>query len=183
MKLVKFTRVAVIATSVISFNVLAENAGTLDFIGTVVTSPCNIAQSSLKQTIDFGQLSRRGLENGRAAEVDFKIEFTGCDFTDFDKGTDDKPMAVKSMELVFTGQSYADAANTLLSTSAGNTNNVGVGIDGFTFGTAKDVLSQMINKKGNNTLKFKALAKAVDVTKPVVEGQFNATSNFRITYQ
>lgn len=183
MKLIKFTQVVAIATSVISFNVLAENSGTLDFTGTVVTSPCNIAQSSLKQTIDFGQLSRRGLENGRTAEVDFKIEFTGCDFTDFDKDGDGKSMVVKSMDLLFTGQSYADAANTLLSTSAGNTNNVGVGIDGFTFGTAKDILSRMVNKKGNNTLKLKALAKAVDINKPVVEGQFNATSNFRITYQ
>ncbi len=30
-------------------------------------TPCNIAQSSLKQVIDFGQLSRRALENGRVA--------------------------------------------------------------------------------------------------------------------
>ncbi|WP_318840072.1 fimbrial protein [Providencia sp. PROV080] len=183
MRLIKFTQVVVIATSMASFNTLADNTGTLDFIGTVVSTPCNIAQSSLKQTIDFGKLSRRALENGRVAEVDFNIEFTGCDFTDFDKDAGGKPIAVKAMELVFTGQSYADAANTLLATSAGNTNNVGVGIDGFEFGKAKDILSRIVNKKGNNTLKFKALAKAVDTTKEVVEGQFSATSNFRITYQ
>lgn len=56
-------------------------------------------------------------------------------------------MAVKTMELVFTGKSYADAASTLLSTSVGNTNNVGVGIEGFEFGKAKDVLSRIANKK------------------------------------
>ncbi|EMM5119759.1 fimbrial protein [Providencia stuartii] len=183
MKLVKFTQVVVVATSVASFNTTADNLGTVDFIGTVVSTPCNITQSSLKQTIDFGQLSRRALENGRVAEVDFNIEFTGCDFTDFDKDAEGKPMAVKTMELVFTGKSYADAASTLLSTSVGNTNNVGVGIEGFEFGKAKDVLSRIANKKGDNTLKFKAFAKAVDTTKDVVEGQFNATSNFRITYQ
>lgn len=162
---------------------MSENAGTVDFTGTVVSSPCNIAQSSLKQTIDFGQLSRRALENGKIAEVDFEIKFTGCDFSDLSKDPAGQPIAVKSMELVFTGQRYADLANTLLSTSAGNTNNVGIGIDGFEFGTAKDILPLIINKKGDNILLFKALAKAVDSTKDVTEGKFNATSNFRITYQ
>lgn len=166
-----------------SANTVADNTGTVDFEGVVVSTPCNIAQSSLKQVVDFGQLSRRSLENGRVAEVKFNIEFTGCDFTDFDTDPAGKPIAVKSMELLFTGQSYADATNTLLSTSAGNTNNVGIGIDGFEFGTAKDILSRIVNKKGNNVLSFKALAKAVDVTKSVSEGRFSAVTNFRITYQ
>lgn len=73
MKLVKFTQVVVVATSVASFNTTADNLGTVDFIGTVVSTPCNIAQSSLKQTIDFGQLSRRALENGRVAEVKYLV--------------------------------------------------------------------------------------------------------------
>lgn len=167
----------------LSANSVADNTGTIDFEGVVVSTPCNIAQSSLKQVIDFGQLSRRALENGRVAEVKFNIEFTGCDFTDFDTDVTGKPIAVKSMELIFTGQSYADATNTLLSTSAGNTNNVGIGIDGFEFGKTKDVLSRIINKKGDNVLSFKALAKAVDTTKSVSEGKFSAVTNFRITYQ
>ncbi|HBO24581.1 MAG TPA: type 1 fimbrial protein [Providencia sp.] len=183
MKLIKLALITAFTVSTLSFSAMSENAGTLDFTGTVVSSPCNIAQSSLKQVIDFGQLSRRALENGRVAEVDFDIKFTGCDFTDFNKDSSGKPMVVKSMELVFTGQRYADLTNTLLSTSAGNTNNVGIGIDGFEFGKAKDVLPLIINKKGDNTLSFKALAKAVDTTKDVAEGKFNATSNFRITYQ
>ncbi|MBP6123984.1 MULTISPECIES: fimbrial protein [Providencia] len=183
MTLTKAALLTTFLTSTISFTVMADNTGTVDFTGTVVSTPCNIAPSSLKQVIDFGQLSRRALENGRVAEVDFDIKFTGCDFTDFTTDAAGKPVAVKSMELVFTGQSYADLANTLLSTSAGNTNNVGVGIDGFEFGKAKDVLSRIINKKGDNVLTFKALAKAVDTTRSVAEGKFSATSNFRITYQ
>ncbi|EFB70830.1 Pap fimbrial major pilin protein precursor [Providencia rustigianii] len=183
MKLNTLALATIMAASVTSFGVMAENTGTINFIGTVVTSPCNIGQSSLKQTVDFGQLSRRGLENGRSAEVDFNIEFTGCDFSDFTKDDAGTPAVVKSMELVFTGQNYADATNTLLSTSPGNLNNVGIAIDGFEFGKAKDILSRIINKKGDNTLSFKALAKAIDTTKDVTEGKFSAITNFRITYQ
>lgn len=183
MKLNQLATMTLLAASATSFGVMAENTGTVNFIGTVVTSPCNIAQSSLKQTIDFGQLSRRGLENGRNAEVDFNIELTGCDFSDYTKDAAGTPAVVKSMELVFTGQNYADAGNTLLSTSAGNANNVGIGIDGFEFGKAKDIFSRIINKKGNNTLTFKALAKAIDTNKDVAEGKFSAVTNFRITYQ
>lgn len=183
MKLNQLAIITLLATSATSFSVMAENTGTVNFIGTVVTSPCNIAQPSLKQTIDFGQLSRRGLENGRTAEVNFNIELTGCDFSDYTKDGTGASAAVKSMELVFTGQNYADAGNTLLSTSPGNANNVGIGIDGFEFGKAKDILSRIINKKGDNTLTFKALAKAIDTTKDVAEGKFSAVTNFRITYQ
>lgn len=39
MKLVKFTQVVVVATSVASFNTTADNLGTVDFIGTVVSTP------------------------------------------------------------------------------------------------------------------------------------------------
>lgn len=60
MKLNQLATMTLLAASATSFGVMAENTGTVNFIGTVVTSPCNIAQSSLKQTIDFGQLSRRG---------------------------------------------------------------------------------------------------------------------------
>ncbi len=38
---------------------MADNAntGVITFTGSVVNTPCNIAQSSLKQTVEFGQLS------------------------------------------------------------------------------------------------------------------------------
>ncbi|WP_249718692.1 fimbrial protein [Proteus faecis] len=183
MKLTKLAIASVFAVSMIPLSSVANNTGTVNFTGTVVNTPCNIEQSSLKQTVDFGQLSRKALESGQAAETDFDIKFTGCDFTNFLADDADEPGAVKSMDLVFTGQNYADDANSLLATSTGNTNNLGIAIDGFKFGEAKDVLPSIVNLKGDNTLTFKALAKAVDTSKPVSEGKFNAISNFRITYQ
>ncbi|MDR2225280.1 MAG: type 1 fimbrial protein [Providencia sp.] len=184
MKLVK--KIALISTffvSGISLNSMADNTGVITFEGSVVNTPCNIAQSSLKQTVEFGQLSRKGLESGKAAEVDFEINFTGCNFNEFSEDAKGDPIPVKSMELTFTGQNYTDASNTLLATSTGNTNNLGIAIDGFEFGKAKDVLPNIINKVGDNTLTFKALAKRVDASKDVSEGRFSAISNFRITYQ
>ncbi|EKT55332.1 fimbrial protein [Providencia burhodogranariea] len=183
MKLAKLAVATLFAVSVLPLSSMADNTGTINFVGSVVNTPCNIAQSSLKQTVDFGQLSRKALESGKAAETDFDIKFTGCDFTNFSKDAQGNPVAVKSMELVFTGQSYADKENTLLSTSTGNVNNLGVAIDGFEFGKAQDVLARVVNLKGDNTLTFKALAKAIDVSKDVAEGKFSAISNFRITYQ
>ncbi|MBJ2116436.1 MULTISPECIES: fimbrial protein [Proteus] len=185
MKLTKLAIVSVFAASVFPLSAMATNANTgeITFLGSVVNTPCNIAQSSLKQTVDFGQLSRNALESKQAAEMDFDIEFTNCDFDNFSKDTTGAAVPVKSMELTFTGQYYADAANTLLATSTGNTNNLGIAIDGFEFGKATDVLPRIANKVGDNTLRFKALAKAVDATKPVGEGKFSAISNFRITYQ
>lgn len=183
MNLSKLAIATVFVASVVPFSSMADNSGTINFVGTVVNTPCNIEQGSLKQTVDFGQLSRKALESGQAAEANFEIKFTGCDFNDFLADASGDSVAVKSMELVFTGQNYADATNTLLATSTGNTNNLGIMIDGFEFAKAKDVLPSIVNKVGDNTLTFKALAKAVDVTKNVAEGKFSAISNFRITYQ
>lgn len=183
MKLTQLAIATVFAASVVPFSSMADNTGTINFVGSVVNTPCNIEQSSLKQTVDFGQLSRKALESGKAAEAEFDIKFTGCDFANFGKDTEGKPVAVKSMELVFSGQTYADKANTLLATSAGNSNNLGIMIDGFEFGKATDVLPRIANQTGDNTLTFKALAKAVEANKDVAEGKFSAISNFRITYQ
>lgn len=182
MKCSKLAIASAFFASVVSFNSMADNTGSVEFVGSVVNTPCNIEQSSLKQTVDFGQLSRKALEGGNVAEADFDIKFVGCDFNNFDKDDENKPVAVKSMQLVFTGQNYADDKNTLLTTSAGNTNNLGIAIDGFEFGKAKNVLPNG-NTQGDITLTFKALAKAVDASKDIVEGKFSAISNFRITYE
>ncbi|HBO23156.1 MAG TPA: type 1 fimbrial protein [Providencia sp.] len=183
MKLSKLAIATVFMASVAPLSSMANNSGTVTFTGSVVNTPCNIEQSSLKQSVDFGQLSRKALESGNAAEANFDIVFTGCDFNNFVTDTEGKPVPVKSMELVFTGQNYADKNNTLLATSAGNVNNLGIAIDGFEFGKAQDVLSRIANQTGDNTLTFKALAKAIDAAKGITEGKFSAISNFRITYQ
>ncbi|MEX5761222.1 fimbrial protein [Proteus mirabilis] len=185
MKFNKIALTVLLATSAISLNAMADNSntGVIKFSGTVVNTPCNIDQESLEQDVKFGQLSRKSLESGQAAEKEFSIKFTNCNFDEFSKDASGNPVPVKTMNMVFTGQNYADAGKTLLATSTGNTNNLGIAIDGFEFGKPTDVLSRIVNKIGDNTLTFKALAKVVNPSKDVVEGTFSAISNFRITYE
>ncbi|OAT38677.1 fimbrial protein [Proteus myxofaciens] len=185
MKLTQLAVASVFAASILPLSAMADNTGTINFVGSVVNTPCNIQQSSLKQTVDFGQLSRNALESGQIAEADFDITFTGCNFADFSETEDEEGNVtknpVKSMDIVFTGQNYS-TDRTLLLTSANNTNNLGIAIDGFEFGKAENVLPN--GDLGTEvTLNFKALAKAIDQSKSVAEGQFSAISNFRITYQ
>ncbi|EKT57571.1 fimbrial protein [Providencia sneebia] len=185
MKFTKLAMVSLFAASVVPFGAMADNTGKITFTGTVVESPCNIDNKSIDQTVKFGQLSRKGLESGQVAETTFNIEFTGCDFTKFG-GVDanNAPVAVKNMNLTFTGQNYSDVAGKkYLVTSTGNTNNLGITIEGFEFDKAKDVLSQITNNVGDNTLTFKALAQKMASADPVAEGEFSAISNFRITYE
>ena len=56
MKFNKIALTVLLATSAISLNAMADNAntGVITFTGSVVNTPCNIAQSSLKQTVEFG---------------------------------------------------------------------------------------------------------------------------------
>lgn len=195
MKLTQLAIASVFAAAVVPFASMAEdapvtgsNTGVINFTGSVVNTPCNIKQNSLKQDIDFGQLSRKALESGTQAEQNFNIEFTGCDFNNYSKTTDgegkETSVAVKTMKIVFTGQNYTDEqSKEYLVTSANNANNLGIKIDGFKFGVETDVLSKINNKVGDNTLTFTALAAAVDKTQAVGEGKFSAISNFRITYE
>ncbi|MBC5791456.1 fimbrial protein [Providencia sp. JUb39] len=192
MKLTKLALACVFAASVVPVSSLAVNAsnnGTVTFTGTVVETPCNIQQESLKQTVDFGQLSKKALESGQPAEANFDIKFTGCDLEGYGEastggGSGGQTRALKSMMMTFTGQNYVGTAgDQMLQTTAGNVNNVGIAIDGFKFGEAKDVIASMINPIGDNVLNFTALAKRVDAKSPVGEGKFEAISNFRITYQ
>lgn len=192
MKLTQLAIASVFAAAVVPFASMADdvvapvtgsNTGVINFTGSVVNTPCNIKQESLKQDINFGQLSRKALESGTQAEQNFNIQFTGCDFNNFSKTDTGEAAAVKTMKIVFTGQNYAGDANAFLATSRNNANNLGISIDGFKFGEETDVLSKITNKVGDNMLTFTALAEAIDKSKAVGEGNFSAISNFRITYE
>lgn len=44
-------------------------------------------------------------------------------------------------------------------------------------------MNQIRNKQGENVLEFTALAKRVDGTTPVTEGEFSSIADFKITYE
>ncbi|HCH51816.1 MAG TPA: type 1 fimbrial protein [Proteus sp.] len=174
---------AAVALSLASFGSMAENNGVINFVGSVVDSPCNIADESLNQTVKFGEISRVFLEQGNEREKAFTIKLEQCNFDKFKKDDQGAWLPVKTMKIQFDGRSYADTTNTLLATDRAKENNVGIAIDTYKFGEAADILSKIRNKQGTNVLEFTALAKAVDVTKDVKEGEFSAIADFRISYE
>ena len=64
MKLTELAIASVFAAAIVPFASMADdavtpvtgsNTGVINFTGSVVNTPCNIKQESLKQDIDFGQ--------------------------------------------------------------------------------------------------------------------------------
>ncbi|MBW3118817.1 fimbrial protein [Providencia rettgeri] len=182
MKLNKLSIAVLFAASTLSSAALASgNTGELHFSGQVVNAPCNIESESTKQEIAFGQLSRSSLEAGNAAEKDIAIKIKDCNFDEFTK-EDGKWVAVKDIKITFGGKNYAGTNNEFLGTK-GTASNIGIQIKDFTFDEAKSVMNQIRNKKGENVLEFTALAKRVDGTAPVTEGEFSSIADFKITYE
>lgn len=183
MKLNKLSVAVLFAASTLSTSVLASgNTGELHFSGQVVNSPCNIESESLKQEVPFGQISRASLEAGNAAEKNVAIKLKECNFDEFSKDTGGTWSAVKDMKITFGGKSYVGTNKEFLGTT-GSASNVGIQIKDFKFDEAKSILSQIRNKQGENVLEFTALAKRIDATTPVTEGEFNSIADFRITYE
>ncbi|EPL9571919.1 fimbrial protein [Providencia rettgeri] len=183
MKLNTLSVAVLFAASTLSSAVLASgNTGELHFSGQVVNAPCNIESESTKQEIAFGQLSRASLEAGNAAEKDIAIKIKDCNFDEFTKDTEGKWVAVKDIKIVFGGKNYAGTNKEFLGTK-GTASNIGIQIKDFTFDEAKSVMNQIRNKQGENVLEFTALAKRVDGTAPVTEGEFSSIADFKITYE
>ncbi|EJD6049405.1 fimbrial protein [Providencia rettgeri] len=183
MKLNKLSIAVLFATSAISTSIFASgNNGELHFSGQVVNAPCNIESESTKQEVPFGQLSRASLEAGNAAEKDIAIKLKECNFDEFSKDTEGKWVAVKDIKITFGGKNYVGTDKEFLGTT-GTASNIGIQIKDFKFDEAKSVMNQIRNKQGENVLEFTALAKRVDGTTPVTEGEFSSIADFKITYE
>ena len=183
MKLNNLSIAVLFATSAISTSIFASgNSGELHFSGQVVNAPCNIESESTKQEVPFGQLSRASLEAGNAAEKDIAIKLKECNFDEFSKDTEGKWVAVKDIKITFGGKNYVGTDKEFLGTT-GTASNIGIQIKDFKFDEAKSVMNQIRNKQGENVLEFTALAKRVDGTTPVTEGEFSSIADFKITYE
>ncbi len=183
MKLNKLSLAILFAASTIPTAVLASgNSGELHFSGQVVNSPCNIESESLNQEVPFGQLSRASLEAGNAAEKNISIKLKECNLNEFSKDVDGKWLPVKDIKITFGGKNYVGAKKEFLGVT-GAASNIGIQIKDFNFDEAKSVMNQIRNKQGENVLEFTALAKRVDGTTPVTEGEFSSIADFKIAYE
>lgn len=157
--------------SMASVNAMAAtgNAGKVTFTGEVVDSPCNLApgQDGTDVKVDFGQLSMSQLNAGVKATEPFVLKLQNCS------------LGGKTASIQFNSNDV-DGTNAALLDARGTAGGVGIGIQGYTFGTAAD-LKGLVD--GNNDLAFTAVAqKAVDGT-DVTAGDFTAATNFVISYK
>lgn len=186
MKMIKTVMAGAVAMALVSFGANADPAavtlpvnqgqGVVNFKGTVINSPCSIAQESADQTINFGQISKNQLEKGgTSVRKDLDIKLMNCD------------VAVgKNVSVTFTGTTVKGGTPQEL----GTTGDTGTAIalasaDGslVTFdGTTPGGATQL--KNGDNILKYSAWVKKSSVAGATIkEGDFSAVANFNLTYQ
>ncbi|EAM8425032.1 type 1 fimbrial protein [Salmonella enterica] len=159
----------VMALGLMSMNTMAAgvNSGKVSFKGTVVDTPCSLApdENGEDVKVNFGQLSLSQLNAGHQTTQNFVINLNDCDLTGKTAGI--------TFDAVDT-----DAAKTLINAS-GTASNLGIGIQGITFGTEKALTG---THDGDNALQFTAFAKKAAAT-DVTAGNFDAVSTFVISYK
>lgn len=173
----KLIMAGLVAMSMASVNAMAAtgNSGKVTFTGEVVDTPCNLApgQDGTDVKVDFGQLSMSQLNAGSKVTQPFALKLQNCALT-----TETRDVTTKTTSITFNSND-TDTANTLLHTH-GTATGLGIGIEGYTFGTAKE-LKGMVD--GNNELTFSAVAQKAVAGTDVTAGDFTAATNFVISYK
>lgn len=177
-KIAVATLMAMSLASVQALATTTGNSGKITFTGEVVDSPCNLApgQDGTDVKVDFGQLSMSQLNAGVKTSEPFTLKLENCALvtTDVDGNT-----TTKTAEITFSS-SDVDAANAALLKTNGGATGLGIGIDGYTFGTAAPIKGLT---NGNNDLRFTATAQKRVTGTDVTAGDFMAATNFVIAYK
>lgn len=144
----------------------ADSTGQVTFNGEVVDSPCLVAPGAdgLDVKVDFGQVSMKKMNAGETVEKPFTIKLIDCD------------LEGKTADLTFNGTNLT-AANSLIEAGVG----MGVGVKGYTFGTA--VAAPEVVDGAEIVLNLIAEAKQADAATAVTAGKFSAISDFIISYK
>ncbi|EIP3952674.1 fimbrial protein [Salmonella enterica] len=177
----KIAVATLMAISLASINVMAAttgNSGKVTFTGEVVDSPCNLApgQDGTDVKVDFGQLSMAQLNAGVKTSEQFTLKLENCALS---TTADDGTVTTKTADITFNS-SDVDAANAALLKTNGGATGLGIGIDGYTFGTAAPIKGLV---DGNNDLRFTATAQQRVAGTNVTAGDFMAATNFLISYK
>ncbi|MGG4607735.1 fimbrial protein [Providencia sp. Me31A] len=158
-------------------NAADVNSGKVTFTGTVLDTPCDLkaGQNGSDINVNFNQLSKSQLNANNTATERFTILLSNCDLTS------------KATSIRFTSPSQ-DTSNAFINTQI---NNLGIklelanGLGPIVLGTAKVLTG--LNTKGDNELTFNAIAyktsSGTETKDLVTEGNFEAISNFVISYQ
>lgn len=174
----KLIMAGLVAMSMASVNAMAAagNSGKVTFTGEVVDSPCNLApgQDGTDVKVDFGQLSMSQLNAGVKTSESFVLKLQNCALTTTAQGA----TTTKTASITFNSTDV-DSTNALLTTH-GTATGLGIGINGYTFGTEAGLKGVM---DGNNELRFTATAQKAAAATAVTAGDFTAATNFVISYK
>ncbi|EAM6659644.1 type 1 fimbrial protein [Salmonella enterica] len=160
---------AVMAMGLMSAGAMAAgNSGKVTFHGEVVDTPCNLepGQDGTDVKVEFGQLSMSQLNAGVNTTEQFTLKLKNC------------ALAGKTASIVFNSTDVNTTTPTLLNTN-GSAKGLGIGIDGYTFGTEKDLKGLT---DGKNDLNFTAVAQKLGAD-AVTAGDFKSIANFTINYK
>lgn len=167
----KLVMAGLVTMSLASVNAMAAvgNAGKVTFSGEVVDSPCNLApgQDGTDVKVDFGQLSMAQLNAGIKATQPFVLKLQNCSLNG------------KTASIQFNSNDV-DGTNAAILDTRGTATGLGIGIQGYTFGTAAG-LKGLVD--GNNDLAFTAVAQQKVAKTNVTAGDFTAATNFVISYK
>ncbi|MEZ2578437.1 fimbrial protein [Buttiauxella ferragutiae] len=172
-KLAVMTSAAVLSLAAFGAQAAATDDGVVHFTGEVVNTPCNVATTSLDQTVKFGKLPAATIAAGTAiAPVAFKLDLANCSVDS---------LTNKTVQVTFDGASIP-GADTELQTTGGTGVAITVspvGGSDVTFGTADAALPVV---DGSNSLAYQAVVKKA-TGGTIVPGEFTAVTNFTLAYQ
>lgn len=191
----KLTRTALAASasllcSTAAFAAVDGATGTVNFMGDVVESACNLDAGNQAQDVDFGQVGKGVLANGGVANAPFSIKLTGCDPSAKIEGLPVDQAAISTVALRFESAAMDPATTTELTNSAADGSAAGVAVKVLsnennkylTFDGQTDSKVTQNMKKGDITYNFTAtLAKATGASE-VTTGKISTATNFVVEY-
>lgn len=152
-----------------------QGGGKVTFTGSIIDSPCSIAPEASDQTVSLGQISNALLSGGgKSVPENFSIQLEGCSFGS--SATKNK------VSVTFTGME--STANNGLLGITGTAKGASVAItsaDGEVIKLGKPTKEQTL-QDGQNTLNFAAYVQGDGASASIVEGEFQAVSDFTLAY-
>lgn len=166
-----------------------QGMGTINFKGSVINSPCGIAQESADQSINFGQISKSQLEqDGISVKKNLDIKLIGCTFAPLNnagQGAQQPQPLHPAVKVSFTGGTVAHNPN--------NPHELGTSGDTGTVIVVSSASGELVSfdghedapislQPGDNTLRYTAWVKK-EAQGTLKEGDFSAVATFNLTYQ
>lgn len=177
MKLKSLTVAAITTLGLLSTaNAADEGHGKITFYGSIIDAPCSIKAGDEDQTINLGSISNVALQNGgKSTPIPFYINLENCSFGD--------PATKNKVQVTFTGAASTVNADLLGITGTASGAGVAMNVQGSseTIKLGTPTPAQTLSE-GNNTLAFSAYVQGEAASTPIVEGAFQAVTDFQLNY-